>query len=270
MPTGWNKVLEYAKMSENAYGDNLDISPWEKIDTAEHPSSGYGAVAYYNPATGEVVIAHRGTSDRGDLFQDAGMYLFNAKGEQSKLALEFTNHIKANYPGANITHTGHSLGGSIANFMAKEDPSSSAIAFDPLGTASVSDFVNKIVKGNDKHTNIVNFISDPNIINGGKPHAGKVIQLGYKNPLIPKPVKSHNLVSYIIPLIENKVNATQSATTATQVASTIQSKLTPPLPANVYVPRQCRAATSPTPCQPTTPTAQEFMAMIKTYRPGQN
>jgi dienelactone hydrolase len=270
MATGWERILEYAKMSENAYGDNFDVALWQKVDTAEHPNSGYGAVAYFNPETGEVVIAHRGTTGLDDGLQDAGMYLFNSTGEQGELALAFTNYIKQNFPNAKITHTGHSLGGSLANYMAKLDTASTAIAFDPLGTAGIKDFWDKLTTGKDKHDNILNLVSDPNVVNGAKPHAGKVIALGNKNPLVPHPTNSHSMAGYIIPLIEAKAATQRAAKQALATASNDTPKLAQPNAVNVCIPRHTCQANAPAPCQPNTPTAQELAEMVKTYRPRQN
>lgn len=277
MSSGWERVLEYAKMSENAYGENaLDVSPWEMVDAVNLAGNsntaygGYGAVAYYNPLTGEIAIAHRGTDDSHDLVQDFFMYTINYSYIQGLHAERFTAHIKAMYPGATkITHTGHSLGGSLANYMAKIDTSSKAIAFDPLGTAGMKDTWNQLAKGKSKYNNILNLLSDPNIVNGAKPHAGKVVKLGNKNQLIPNPVKSHSLSDYIIPLIEAKVVAQNVTKEALAATSDILQKLTQPNVANVYIPRQTCQANAATPCLPNTPTAQELAELVKTYRPRQ-
>ncbi len=47
----------------------------------------------------------------------------------------------------------------------------------------------------------------------------------------------------------------------------IQSKLTPPSPANVYVPRQCLEPNAPSPSASNKQLAEELIAEIKTYKP---
>ena len=117
-------------------------------------NAGFYALAYEHAATGEVVISYRGTNfDPGDsvfkFFQSplwadilsgwsvgAGL-----PGKQAVLALEFYNAVAPDGVDpryANITTTGHSLGGGLAGFVANVF-NRNAVLFDPMPYTPVSE-----------------------------------------------------------------------------------------------------------------------------------
>ncbi len=57
--------------------------------------------------------------------------------------------------------------------------------------------------------------------------------------------------------------------TWTMPSSSVQSKLTPPIPANVYTPRQCVDPKAPTPYASNKGITEDLIATIKTYKPRQ-
>ncbi len=73
--------------------------------------------AAYQDAAGNIVISYRGTDNPGgDIPAWTGGAGFQTR--QAELAAEFYYQVKAAYPGATITLTGHSLGGGLAGLMA--------------------------------------------------------------------------------------------------------------------------------------------------------
>lgn len=130
------KSTDYALLAKNSYS-NPDPSKkvflggvtYRPFDHADDPSSGFQATAYRRIDTGETVIAYRGTEfDREpvrDGFVDAGMALAGINA-QAPAAHAFTQRVMAqakayaasnNLP-LNVTVTGHSLGGTLAQLQA--------------------------------------------------------------------------------------------------------------------------------------------------------
>jgi len=72
----------------------------------------YQGVAHRNSATGEIVIANRGTQPTHfkDLWNDAKLAT-HVEPRSAIDAINFARTVAANYPSATITETGHSLGG---------------------------------------------------------------------------------------------------------------------------------------------------------------
>jgi len=123
LPEGW-KILPQFSIS----GSGEQGSVW---------SSGFSARVYSGPH-GEIVISYAGTEFSGDnitgtandLFNDATI-AFGFPSRQVNAAAVLYQRVKAFYgEGANISFTGHSLGGGLAGLMAVwfNRP---AIVFDP-------------------------------------------------------------------------------------------------------------------------------------------
>lgn len=121
-------LLDYAALSAFIYNDvrseKNDIDPlasWTQILYASNP--GFTAGAYKNGE--EIVIAFKGSDpialDENGISNWLLTNVPSGLGFGSKQLLDaalFYQAIKATYPGANITFTGHSLGGGIASVMA--------------------------------------------------------------------------------------------------------------------------------------------------------
>ncbi|MEW6677070.1 MAG: hypothetical protein AB1421_04040 [Pseudomonadota bacterium] len=129
--------IEYALMASNAYAVKPDVtsdvntipipSGWVdmKID-GQNDDTGFTARAYKNTTTGEIVIAYTGTTFEGNLVDKtkdwvlanlpagSGAFLAPQVTDAAKFYLDILN---AN-PTANISFTGHSLGGGLASLMA--------------------------------------------------------------------------------------------------------------------------------------------------------
>jgi hypothetical protein len=97
MPTGWQRVP-----------DNLGGSLI---------AGSFAGFAYQNTATGQVLIAYRGTNGVGDILPDLGIATGTWSTQFDSAAL-FASTIKAQF-GSNILVTGHSLGGAMAGIVSQ-------------------------------------------------------------------------------------------------------------------------------------------------------
>jgi len=116
MPT----PLDYMQFALNTYAastTNYVAYPagWKRIDWVPDTSTGFSAGYFYNEKTNEVVISYTGTNDLTDAVNWAAgtglplPQIFNA--------VDYYFEVKAKYPNADITFTGHSLGGGLASLM---------------------------------------------------------------------------------------------------------------------------------------------------------
>lgn len=124
----------YALLAQDSYNVHkthqvVTISgvDYKVLDQTSDPVTGYQGVAYRHDDTGEVVIAHRGTEQivRDGVLTDGGM-VFTGVNLQTHDAMTFTQRVieeakrkseERNQP-LNITVTGHSLGGTLAEITA--------------------------------------------------------------------------------------------------------------------------------------------------------
>ncbi len=102
---------------------------WKMIKKPSNPETGFDATVYKN--RNEIIIAYRGTEGNDPLGRGVkdfktdvdhvalkeGVFNHN-KDNQFLEALDLAAEIKHAYPKANITTTGHSLGGALASFVA--------------------------------------------------------------------------------------------------------------------------------------------------------
>lgn len=115
MPT----ALEYMQFSLGVYAssDLNSIDPptgWTQADWQPDQISGFSAGCYVNGD--EMVISFTGTNDAADVANwTIGLGL---PMPQIFAAVDYYFACKAAHPGANITFTGHSLGGGLASLMA--------------------------------------------------------------------------------------------------------------------------------------------------------
>ncbi|MEF8794505.1 lipase family protein [Thiohalorhabdus sp.] len=123
--------LEYAQLSQLAYGGEdatlqsmgLQEKGWGRTGLARsNPESGFFGEAFRKGD--EVVIAYRGTEPWSDLYKDLlttdGKIALGLEDPQFVDALEFAKNVQDTYQGlgVDISVTGHSLGGGLAQLAA--------------------------------------------------------------------------------------------------------------------------------------------------------
>ena len=117
-----------------------------------NPSSlgnGFYAATFQNTATGEVVIAYRGTNGPFDAVADIQLVAGQVP-QQFNDAKVYYQAVADQYGAANVSVTGHSLGGAMASFVAANpDVTTTATAFNAPGVADV------VSPGN--YTNVTNY-----------------------------------------------------------------------------------------------------------------
>lgn len=127
-------ATDYALLSQDAYKTRendskveLDGVAYRVMDHMNDPITGYQGTAYQRLDTGEVIIAHRGTEQviRDGVITDGGMVLTGLNLQMGD-AVAFTQRVmdeaksdaaKGHYA-PNVTVTGHSLGGTLAEATA--------------------------------------------------------------------------------------------------------------------------------------------------------
>lgn len=199
----------FALFSQLAYSDapelpeELKSQGWEVLCTAKDLNKnqdGYSGVAFINPRTGEVVIAHRGTDQwnfnpfngkSSDVDDDASIRL-GAIPDQYYVSREFVDGVKeklkydARFSDYTLVHTGHSLGAALSDLNAVTDDVK-GIAFDNPGTLQIIKNHQDIFSP-DNRENLVSYQSNPNLVHLGGENAGYVVDIipekgGPVNPL---------------------------------------------------------------------------------------
>ncbi|MFH2210689.1 MAG: VCBS domain-containing protein [Pseudomonadota bacterium] len=118
---------EYAMMAGNVYRASRDENNrvpvpfgWKPIDGSYEVNThtGFEAIAYKRNGTNEIVISYAGTdpNELPDWINNVQMGV-GLKSTQLLQAADFYQKIKQSNPGADITFTGHSLGGGLAGLM---------------------------------------------------------------------------------------------------------------------------------------------------------
>ena len=164
-------VNQSAYFSSNVYDNSGTPFGWTQLNITGYPNSnlstGFYAAAYQNEATGEIIIAYSGTqpTDTGDLAALAQIAAGQVP-DQYNDAASFYNAVRAQYGAdANITLTGHSLGGSLASLVAASfttpDSVLQANVFNAVGAKGV--LTNLGLDSNATYANIHNYnaVFDP-------------------------------------------------------------------------------------------------------------
>lgn len=105
IPSDWKLIKEESGSGQQGRADNPHLQ-------------GFTARAYQNMTTNEIVIAYAGTEDitgidgKIDVELAAGI-----SSVQANYAALFYHEVKHKYPDADISFTGHSLGGGLAGLM---------------------------------------------------------------------------------------------------------------------------------------------------------
>ena len=127
----------YAASDDNKLDDPIG---WQRFSWQPDQATGFSAGYYFNSQSNEVVISYTGTND----FMDKANWLtgFGLPLPQIYAAVDYYFKVKSEHPDANITFTGHSLGGGLASLMAVYfDKQATVFDEAPFQLAAISPFV---------------------------------------------------------------------------------------------------------------------------------
>lgn len=145
------EALPFAEMSNAVYG-NDSAGDWQVVDTWRNlvgsgavglvnrvlgSAANFNAVVYRNSSTGEVALAFQGTNvlSREDWSSNITQYI-GLPTPQYELALLVARQAIERY-GSNLTVTGHSLGGGLAQYVAA-NIEVNAVTFNAAGLSFLS------------------------------------------------------------------------------------------------------------------------------------
>jgi hypothetical protein len=151
------EILTYANLSNAAYGNGAVPIGWTLLKTSPPSDTGFAAMAVRNDATGEIVIAYRGTDGLKDLTDSDLQLALQKVPDQYAAADAFYTDIKNEY-GSNITLAGHSLGGALAQLVAAIT-GSPAYTYNAPGVEAIYPTLEGAIPGAsaDSFTNINNY-----------------------------------------------------------------------------------------------------------------
>jgi len=182
---------DYAALANDAYKDRavgrrapgeeekvyLHGHQYKIIEHVDDRRSGYQGTAYERLDTKEVVVSHRGTQEvvKDGIFTD-GMMVTSRRNLQADAALAFTNRILAEAEisairrgeAHNVTVTGHSLGGTLAQITAHHYGLKGE-TFNAYGAVSLSG--HRIPEGGHS---VVNHVMAADAVSAASPHFGEV------------------------------------------------------------------------------------------------
>ncbi len=172
-----NAVYDVPKRDEKGELERVRIGDQEFLPVKHlDMPSGYQGTIYKNLLTGDYVVAHRGTEfDRQPLKDgaiDLGMVSTRFNG-QLKDALDLTRQAKelADRDGSNVSVTGHSLGGALAQVTAHHY-NLPGEAFNPYGANSLG---YRIPEGQPKDAApFTNHVMAGDFVSAGGKHYGSV------------------------------------------------------------------------------------------------
>lgn len=179
----------YAQLSEFAYDPpkpnadgnriaEIDGIKYQVVKMVDRPS-GYQGIIFQREGTNEIVVAHRGTEFTGQFFRDVvgadGGMVARRVNLQTEDALELTREAmryssaQGSHPGAGpqVTVTGHSLGGCLAQIAAAR-LNLNGETFNPYGAAALG---LRIPEGGNQ---VVNHVMAADMVSSAGKHFGEV------------------------------------------------------------------------------------------------
>ncbi|GBG14818.1 uncharacterized protein NMK_2419 [Novimethylophilus kurashikiensis] len=156
--TGFDKSIQMGMVVESPDG-NL----WTVLKTSDVNLQGFQAAAYQNIETGQIIVATRGTepTSKMDLYADLQMGMDGVLAglpNQFVLASNFLSSVEA-IAGANpISLTGHSLGGSLAEWLGAESHYPT-VTYNAYGIGTIL-AANLMLPDDSDFSNIVNNVID--------------------------------------------------------------------------------------------------------------
>ncbi|WP_158879998.1 XVIPCD domain-containing protein [Rhodanobacter sp. L36] len=149
---------------------------YKVLDQTSDAVTGYQGVAYQRVGTDDIVIAHRGTEQilRDGIITDGGM-VFTGINLQTPDAMSFTQRVlneakadaEANHRALNVTVTGHSLGGTLAEITASRYGLHGE-TFNAYGAAGL---IEGIPKGGNQ---VIDHVRATDVVSAGSAHFGEV------------------------------------------------------------------------------------------------
>ena len=167
-----NNVLQYVEMySKKKLPPNLQY-----LDDFHDDSTGTSGTAFLDKDSGEVIIAYTGTNPSADIAKDVATDaggIIMALGNHCDEAFKFYERIRQRY-GDNITLTGHSLGGNVAQMVALEYNAPRTVVYN-----SAPLYLEGLIKSKDK---IIDYLNPwdsarEKIINKQKTFTGQVVRI---------------------------------------------------------------------------------------------
>lgn len=163
------KHEKYAKLAQDACHDVSKLrksDDFKRVDIIQNKESGFSSSIYQNPQTNEVVIAYRCTSNKPGVESDIQMVQRQIP-NQYEDAEEVYDKIKEEYPDAEVTVIGYSLGGSLAQLLASANKEVKAITFNAFGTSQIIK-----TEGLKDNKNCINYTVSSDIVSNSTPHPG--------------------------------------------------------------------------------------------------
>jgi len=178
------RSTDYALLAQDCYHDPVLDKPFElggvtysAIDTMDNPRTGFQATAYQRQDTKEIVIAYRGTEfDREPVHDggvDAGMVLLGINGQQGdadaftqRVIARAENESKRSATPIDVTVTGHSLGGTLAEINAAKYGLHGE-TFNAYGAASLYG----VPEGGNQ---VIDHVRAGDLVSAASPHFGEV------------------------------------------------------------------------------------------------
>ena len=162
----------------NQYGQN--VSNWQVLDIPGNNASGvyetlnsFAAVAYgrydTNNKLQEIVIAYRGTDSILDWTPSNLQILLTLTPSQKNKAIEFYDKVAENYEGIDITITGHSLGGAIAQLLGAKY-GNKTVTFNVPGMLNMLDQIGCSTTA--EYSNITNYAVLNDYVGNFRAHVG--------------------------------------------------------------------------------------------------
>ena len=167
-----NNVLQYVeKYSKKKLPPNLQY-----LDDFHDDSTGTSGTAFLDKDSGEVIIAYTGTNPNADIVKDVATDIggiIMAFGYHYDEAFKFYETIRQRY-GDNITLTGHSLGGNIAQRVALEYNAPRTVVYN-----SAPLYLEGLIESKDR---IIDYLTPwdsarEKIINKEKTFTGQVVRI---------------------------------------------------------------------------------------------
>lgn len=173
----------YALLAQDSYKDHrlsqiVSIAgiDYKVFDQDNDPITGYQGIAYQRVGTDDIIIAHRGTEQivRDGILTDGGMVLTGVN-LQTPDAMAFTRRVldgakidaEANHRPLNVTVTGHSLGGTLAEITASRFGLHGE-TFNAYGAAGLLQDVPK--SGHQ----VIDHVRATDVVSAGSAHFGEV------------------------------------------------------------------------------------------------